>query len=177
MKSPVSFVAHVTRLPRGGLPVVVEADAEQREALAREHGLVSVETYRADVLVTAWKRHGVSVKGKVEADITQNCVVTLDPVEQHISEEVSGLYFPEDSRIGREGFESGGEIILDPEGPDAPETFTGDTIDVGALAEEFFALAIDPYPRKPGVRLETAQDVEEAKDSPFAKLARLQRKS
>jgi uncharacterized metal-binding protein YceD (DUF177 family) len=176
VKSPVSFLAHVTRLPRGGLPVAIEADAEEREALAREHSLVSVESYRADLLVTAWKRHGVSVKGKVEADITQNCVVTLEPVGQHISEDVSGLYFPEDSRIGREGFETGGEIILDPEGPDAPETFTGDTIDVGALAEEFFALAIDPYPRKPGVTLERAQE-EEAKESPFAKLARLQRKS
>ena len=37
--------------------------------------------------------------------------------------------------------------MLDAEGPDSPETFTGDTIDVGALAEEFFGLAIDPYPR------------------------------
>jgi uncharacterized metal-binding protein YceD (DUF177 family) len=176
VKSPVSFVAHVTRLPRGGLPVVLAADAEQREALAREHGLVSVESYRTELLVTAWKRHGVSVKGKVEADITQNCVVTLDPVGQHISEEVSGLFFPEDSRIGREGFETGGEIILDPEGADAPETFSGDTIDVGALAEEFFALAIDPYPRKPGVELETPSEGD-AQESPFAKLARLQEKS
>ena len=48
---------------------------------------------------------------------------------------------------------SGGEIVLDADGPDGPETFAGDTIDVGALAEEFFALAIDPYPRKPGVDL------------------------
>jgi uncharacterized metal-binding protein YceD (DUF177 family) len=176
VKSPVSFIAHVTRLPRGGLPVVVEADAEQRSALAREHGLVSVERYHADLLVTAWKRHGVSVSGKVEADITQSCVVTLDPVEQHISEAVSGLFFPEGSRIGREGFETGGEIILDPEGPDAPETFAGDTIDVGALAEEFFGLAIDPYPRKPGVALDAGQPEPESMPSPFAALARLQRK-
>jgi uncharacterized metal-binding protein YceD (DUF177 family) len=175
VKSPVSFIAHVTRLPRGGLPVVVEADAGQREALAREHGLVSVERYHVDLLVTAWKRHGVSVKGKVEGDITQSCVVTLEPVVQHISEEVSGLYFPEESRIGRDGFETGGEIILDPEGPDSPETFTGDTIDVGALAEEFFGLAIDPYPRKPGVQVEAPPEAD-APESPFAELARLQGK-
>ena len=29
-----------------------------------------------------------------------------------------------------------GEILVDPEGPDAPEVFSGDRIDVGALAEE-----------------------------------------
>ena len=43
---------------------------------------------------------------------------------------------------------------LDAEGPDSPETFSGETIDVGALAEEFFGLAIDPYPRKEGVSLD-----------------------
>jgi hypothetical protein len=47
-------------------------------------------------------------------------------------------------------------MVLDAEGPDAPETFSGDSIDVGALAEEFFALAVDPYPRKAGVSLESA---------------------
>jgi hypothetical protein len=33
--SPVSFDAHVARLPRNGLPVVIEADAAQRAELAR----------------------------------------------------------------------------------------------------------------------------------------------
>ena len=41
-KSPVSFVAHVARLPQKGLPVKIEADAAQRAALAVEHELVSV---------------------------------------------------------------------------------------------------------------------------------------
>jgi len=154
-KSPVSFVAHVARLPHGGLPVTIEADAAQRQALAREHGLLSVEGYRADLLVTPWKRHGVKVTGKVEADITQACVVTLDPVQAHIDEAVEGLFLPDDSKLGRLGFEGGGEILLDAEGPDSPETFQGDSVDVGALAEQFFGLAIDPYPRKPGASLQT----------------------
>jgi hypothetical protein len=47
-------------------------------------------------------------------------------------------------------------MVLDPEGPDAPESFTGTSIDVGALAEQFFALGIDPYPRKEGVELPEA---------------------
>ena len=47
LRSPVSFVANVARLPQRGLPVVVEADQRQREALAAEHELLSVESYRA----------------------------------------------------------------------------------------------------------------------------------
>lgn len=159
-KSPVSFEAHVARLPQNGLPVVIEADEAQREALAKAHGLLSVEKYRADLLVTAWKRHGVKVAGRVEADITQACVVSLEPLEAHIGEEVEGLFLPDDSKLGRLGFGSGGEIMIDADGPDSPELFSGDMIDVGELAEQFFGLAIDPYPRKPDVSLDTSDETE-----------------
>lgn len=172
--SPVSFQAHVLRLPKAGLPVVIEADERQRRALAEAHGLLSVERWRADLLVTGWKRNGVKVAGSVTADIVQECVATLDPLPATIESDVSGLFFPEDSRIGRDGFSHGGEIVLDPEGDDAPETFTGSTIDVGALAEEFFGLAIDPYPRKPDAAVPTASGPPaEDKPSPFAGLARI----
>jgi hypothetical protein len=170
-KSPVSFMAHVARLPQNGLPVVIEADESQRQALAVEYDLLSVEAYRAELLVKPWKRHGVKVAGRVEADITQACVVTLDPVAAHIDEEVEGLFLPDDSKLGRLGFEGGGEILLDAEGPDSPETFHGDAIDVGALAEQFFGLAIDPYPRKPGVALE-ADTGTEAEESEFQRKLR-----
>ena len=157
-KSPVSFKTNIARLPQRGMPVVIEADARQREALAAAHDLVSVERYRAELLVSPWKRNGVKVAGTVEAEITQECVVTLEPVKNTISEVVEGLFLPADSKLGRLGFDGGGEILLDAEGPDSPETFSGDTIDVGALAEEFFGLAIDPYPRKPGASLPGADD-------------------
>jgi hypothetical protein len=152
--SPVSFNVNVARLPQKGMPVVIEADAKQLAALAEEHGVLSVKNFRAELHIGSWKRNGVKVSGVVTADIEQACVVTLDPLEAHIEEEVSALFLPEDSKLGRMGFEGGGEIVLDAEGPDSPEIFSGDTIDVGALAEEFFGLAIDPYPRKSGASLE-----------------------
>lgn len=156
--SPVSFKANVARLPAKGLPVVIEADERQREALAGEHGLEKVESYRAELMVTPWKRNGIKVAGRVTADIVQACVVSLEPVETHMDEEVSALFWPEDSKLGRQGFSSAGEMVLDAEGPDSPETFSGDMIDVGALAEEFFGLAIDPYPRKKGVLLPSPEE-------------------
>ena len=151
VRSPVSFVINVARLPQRGMPVHIDADEEQRFALAEIHGLEQVDSFVADLLVTTWKRNGVKVKGNVEATIVQNCVVTLEPVRNQVNEEIDTVYLPEDSKLGREGFGMGGEIVLDAEGPDSPEVFSGDTIDVGALAEEFFGLGIDPYPRKQGV--------------------------
>jgi Large ribosomal RNA subunit accumulation protein YceD len=176
--SPVSFEANVARLPHKGMPVIIDADAAQRERLAADHGLLSVESWRAELLVEPWKRNGVKVSGHVDADITQQCVVTLEPLAARISEEVSGLYFPEDSKIGRLGFHAAGEVHLDAEGPDSPETFTGETIDVGALAEEFFGLAIDPYPRSEGASVAAAGAPDDAGDHGplYEKLDSLRRK-
>ena len=175
--SPVSFHAHVARLPRNGLPVVIEADAAQRAELARVHGLESVGAFRVELLVSPWKRNGVKVEGRVSARITQACVVTLEPVEAVIDEAVAATFLPEDSKLGREGFGLAGEILIDADGPDSPETFAGDRIDVGALAEEFFGLAIDPYPRKVRASLDTAPDQPGGSDEMRSKLAALLPKS
>jgi uncharacterized metal-binding protein YceD (DUF177 family) len=178
--SPVSFKAFVTRLPQKGMPVAIDADEKQRKALAAEHGLLSVERFHAELLVAPWKRNGVKVSGHVEADITQECVVTLEPLTATISEEVDSLFLPADSKLGRLGFGEGGEVHVDAEGPDSPETFTGDTIDIGALAEEFFALAIDPYPRKPGAALaseDEGQDLQQAESPLQEKLRQLRGKT
>jgi hypothetical protein len=152
--SPVSFKVNVARLPQKGMPVTIEADEKQLAALAQEHGVLAVKNFRADLHVGSWKRNGVKVSGVVIADIVQTCVVTLEPLDAHVEEDVSALFLPDDSKLGRLGFEGGGEIMLDAEGPDSPEIFSGDIIDVGALAEEFLGLAIEPYPRKSGVSLE-----------------------
>ena len=152
-RSPVSCPLGVNRLPAKGTTVTIEADAAQRAALARVHGLLSVESFRAELLARPWKGDGVEVTGHVEADVTQACVVTLEPLLARIDEAVSAVFVPEGSRLARVVGESG-EILLDAEGDDPPEAFEGESVDVGALAEEFFALGIDPYPRKAGAELE-----------------------
>lgn len=146
--SPIALPVNVARLPHRGLPVVIQPDEEQRRTLAEIHGLDGVPAFRADLEVTAWKRHGVRVSGRVSATVAQTCVVTLEPMENTVDEEIDAVFLPDSSKLGREGFGQGGEIVLDPEGDDSPETFSGDWIDVGALAEQFFGLGIDPYPRK-----------------------------
>ncbi|HEU4986032.1 MAG TPA: DUF177 domain-containing protein [Rhizobiaceae bacterium] len=151
--SPVAFPVNVQRLPQKGMPVTIVADDEQRKALADAHGLVSVDGFRSDLTIRPWKKDGVRVSGTVKADIVQTCVVTLDPLEAHIEEEISAIFVPEGSSLARDPIE-GGEMVLDAEGPDSPETFRGETIDVGGLAEEFFELAIDPYPRKADATVE-----------------------
>jgi uncharacterized metal-binding protein YceD (DUF177 family) len=178
MTSPVSFPVQVSRLPKKGMPVTIEADEAQREALARVHSLLSVRQYRVTLDVVGWKKGGVKVEGRVRAEIEQACVVTLEPVPEHIDQSVSAIYLPEGSSLALPRQSTEGEIILEAEGDDGPEIFSGDTIDVGQLAEEFFALAINPYPRKAGANLPSGSDQDEEKRGPlYEKLRALQNKS
>ncbi|UUP19138.1 hypothetical protein NTH_03628 [Nitratireductor thuwali] len=160
-KSPVSYPFRVSRLARKGTDLTITADADQRAGLAKAHGLLSVERFDAEIAVRPWKADGVRVKGEVFADIVQECVVTLDPLPARIAQDFEALFIPEDSRLARQEWRDG-EIVIEAEGADLPEPFSGDTIDLGAVAEEFFALAIDPYPRKKGT--EIASKAESATD-------------
>lgn len=174
--SPVSFPVHVARLPGKGMTVTIDADGDQRAALARAHDLTAVERFRADLDVTAWKKGGIKVSGRVKARIVQACIVTLEPVEETVDEEVSALFLPEGSKLAVPRTPEG-EIILDAEGEDGPELFSGDTVDVGQLAVEFFALGINPYPRRPGVVVDPADGSGAERRGPlFDKLQALKKK-
>jgi uncharacterized metal-binding protein YceD (DUF177 family) len=176
---PISHPVSVARLPQKGMPVRLNASEKECGALALAHDLQAVESFHADLLVSKWRRDGVRITGTVTCDIVQTCSITLEPLPAHIKSEVDALFVPETSKLARPKIDEDGEMILDADGPDAPETFLGDQLDVGAIAEEFFALAIDPYPRKEGAALELSVQPEEIasdKVSPFARLADFKQK-
>lgn len=164
-------VGHISVNP---VTVHLEADAAELTELARLWGVVEVKSLDADLQMTRWKKDGVRLKGKVNARIVQSCVVTLDPVESQIEEELDQIFVPEGSKLARIVANDVAEMVLDPEGPDSPETFVGDSIDAGAVVSEFAALAIDPYPRKQGVEfvdhLESDAEQPSARPNPFAVL-------
>ena len=165
-KSPVSYEVNVRNLPAKGVTVTFAADPNQCGELARLHGLLSVEQFSAELAVRPWKKDGVQVLGRVQADFTQACIVTLEPLPARIDEEVSAILVPEGSRLSRIDDETV-ELVIQAEGDDLPEVFSGDSVDVGALAEEFFELAIDPYPRKEGSGLELPVQGEETDAGPL----------
>ncbi|GAC1042614.1 YceD family protein [Rhizobium sp. No.120] len=172
-ETPFSYPVKVGHISANPVDVHIEADDRELVGLAALWNVLSVGKLEADLKISRWKRDGVRIKGNVKAKIVQACVVTLEPVESDIDEDFEHIFVPEDSKLARAPSVDAGEMILDPDGPDLPETFTGDTIDAGAVVAEFAALAIDPYPRKPGVEFEahiedTGED--DRKPSPFAVL-------
>jgi len=63
------------------------------------------------------------------------------------------------------------EITVDLDAEDPPDEADGDVVDLGAYVVETLALALDPFPRKPGAVFEAPE--EKPSISPFAALARL----
>ena len=172
--TPFSYPVKVGHISANPVEVTISADAGERAGLAKLWSILEVKALTATFEVRRWKRDGVRLKGRVTADIVQACVVTLDPVESHIDEPVEVVFVPEGSKLARLPLASeSGEMLLDPDGPDAPEIFSGDSIDAGEVAAEHVALAIDPYPRKADTGFAghiESTDKDDPKPSPFAVL-------
>lgn len=153
------------------LPFEIAPEPEEAVAIARFLGLAAPPSLRFCGELVPAGADGWRVEGRLTADLVQSCVVTLDPVAQQIDQAVAREYVPE------EDYRPPAEIDLDPDAEDDPDPF-GNVIDPGLLAIESLALALDPYPRKPGEAFEpeTAQEAEERRqDNPFAVLSRLKK--
>lgn len=160
----------------------IEATESERRKLALRLELESIDRLTATVRLRA-VRGGqmIRVSGRLEADVVQTCVVSLDPVPAHVEEEFEALFAPE-SLIDDPGAEI--DIDLNESDEDAPEPMVGNRIDIGELTAQHLSLGLDPYPRAQSAAFEgygeapeeeaAAAEPEEAeKPNPFAVLERL----
>ena len=165
-----SSVVRLEELDRGPARRKLEAGAAEREALARRFDLLSLDSLVADVeLRRAPGGSLVLVEGRFAADVVQKCAVTLEPAPCRVEESVSEFYGPPGRGPDRN------------EDEEPPEPFDGDGIDVGELVAQRLSLALEPYPRAPGVE-EAISDAGAgesgvARRNPFAELAKLRKKS
>jgi uncharacterized metal-binding protein YceD (DUF177 family) len=157
-------------------PMTFEIAAAQPDfaAIARHLGVASLEALKASYSLS---RNGdrVKLEGKITAALHQTCVVTLEAFPVALKVPVKLDFVPEAELATLAAGDTGEgeidiEVLLNEEDP--PEPIVDGVIDLGAITLEFLALALDPYPRKPGVSFdETAPEA--APESPFAALARL----
>ena len=168
------MVAHI---PDTGLHRKLEASAAERQAVAEVAGLREVLSVQASFDVVPKSGGRVHVTGHVRARVGQTCVVTLDPIESEIDEEIDLIFAPEaEARRLADLIEEGQDDAEPPEVADPPEAIVNGIIDLGRLATDALFLAVDPYPRKPGAVFETEVIAPDPADNPFAALKALQDK-
>jgi uncharacterized metal-binding protein YceD (DUF177 family) len=131
--------------------LVVEASETERAAVARRLGIVQVGSLVCRFALRRWEGATVQALGTLTASVTQICVVSMEPFDSAVSEEFEVRFVPEGSEAEEIDLEAPDEI-----------PYAGGSIDLGEAAVEQLALALDPFPRKPGAVVpEAAQDAVE----------------
>lgn len=154
----------------------VEASATERSAVARRLSLVSLDRLAAVLRIRRSDGQGViSVAGRFEAEVTQTCVVSLQPLDRHLAEDFSVRYWLAPADGGETG-----TVDVDAAVDDPPETLGPDGLDLGETVVQQLAIALDPYPRGADAVLGTLEwggkkGDEAVKESPFDGLKSLRR--
>jgi uncharacterized metal-binding protein YceD (DUF177 family) len=170
-RDPWRALVNVAQIPDGGLHREIEADAAARAAMAEIAGVRDIAAVRAAFDLSHRSGGRVHVAGRVQAKVGQTCVVTLEPIESEIDEEVDLLFASSDEIAAQTDVDDDdGESAV----PDAPEPIENGMIDLGRLATDVLFLAIDPYPRKQGAVFEPQVAAVDPEDHPFAALKALQ---
>jgi len=169
---PLSRPVPVSDLLRGDVvSLTIDADDDERRALADFLGIPEVKSLVARVKLRAEPGRRFVLDGTVAADLVQSCVVTLEPVETHVEGPIRRVYL--DTPPDKE------DADLDPFDDDAPDLIEGGMIDAGAAVCEYTALEMEPYPRaKDAPAVENTApngdgETEAPKNNPFAVLAKL----
>lgn len=145
----------------------ISATAEEHAALARRFGLLALE--RLDARVSLRRAEGgtlLHLAGHLVADVTQACVVTLDPVSSHLEQDFTVIY-------GRMPDEA--DVSIEVDDDSAREPWPEGPLDIGEAVAQELALALDPYPHAAGAVLEPERAESDAPErvNPFSALAKL----
>lgn len=120
----------------------IVANAAERARLAERFGLVALDGLTA-VLHLRRSRSGLLyLRGRIEADVVQPCVVTLEPVRSQVAESFAVTF-------GTSRRSTANDVVIAVDEQDPPEELIDGRIDLGEAVVQQLAVALDPYPRAP----------------------------
>lgn len=165
--SEFSRLIRIDRVTAQPLRTTVEASAEERQRLAQRFDLVVLDRLAADVTLQRVGGDLIRLDAGFEAEFSQSCVVTLDPVSGRITDSFSLLYGPprdEQTEIDIKVDEAVFEPLM------------SEFIDVGEAVAQELSLALPQFPRLPDAAVEPAEALQ-VLGGPFTALERLRRSS
>ena len=167
---PLVHSYNLARLGNAGDEVRFAAEAEALAQVARWAGIPSVEKFevRVELKKLAPNRFGLTFH--LLADVTQSCVVTLEPVPGHMERSFSRELVFVGPQRHHKPVEAESETLLDSGEEEGPEEIESLHIDLAAPVLEEFALSLDPYPRAPGVEFTPKSPASDRSENPFAVL-------
>lgn len=116
----------------------IKASEAELAAVAERLDLPALGSLEAELTIKRGRGDLIHVTGELKASLSQTCVVSLEDFPVTVTEAVDADFTDSD-------------IAPDPEDPEAPEPVVNGKIDLGELVVQCLSLALDPFPRKPGV--------------------------
>ncbi len=168
---PFEHLFDLRDLGRGVAEARVEARGDDLARIARWADIRAVRSFGATIDLRRHSATRFALDGVLDAEIVQDCVVTLEPIHSRISRTVHReLHLTE--TVHRKPHES---IPLGVGAGDdeVPEEIDSLTYDLAAPLLEELVLAIDPYPRAQNVEFAAPPEPEARPESPFAVLKSL----
>lgn len=180
-KSEIERIIDLDRMGNQGTALEIVTTDGERAALAKRFGFLALPAFSARVTVDRRPGGQVVVEGRLKGRLVQACILSLEPVTQEL-DDAFRLVFAQN--LAEERDPESGEALLNAQA-DAPEPLAGNMLDVGEIVAEQLSLTADPYPRKPGIKLEDVlpkprgggrRGPPEQRRHPFAGLAALKDK-
>ena len=168
---PYSLPFELTALSERGAELSLLLDSAERSRIAAWLGAIDLPRLAATVRLSRMDDGVYRYEADLTAEVVQACVVTLEPVPSVHAGTAVRLFRVRAKPSRRQKQEA--EVDLAADDDEAPEVLSSSLLDVAAPVLEELSLMLAPYPRAPGVKFEAPKDEPEAKDSPFAVLAKL----
>ena len=147
--------------------IEIVTTADERIALAKRYALVSLDALAAHLSVRSDVVGEIVVEGRLQAEVVQECVVTLEPVRETVDAPIDQSYTPGQPNLAA-------DLVIGPGDIEPPEPVVDDSIDLGELVAQSLSVSLNPYPRAPDAAEQADQYLADARqDGPFAALAKL----
>ncbi len=157
-------------VPKAGKTIRVQATATEIAQIVAHLDLASCEQLSADLTLVPIRGDMLHVTGRMQAAVHQTCIISLEAFSVSISVAIDVRFAPPEKL----GPISKAEVERSLEDEDPPEPLEGGALDIWALVIDHLAVALDPYPRKPGVEMPQG-DALQGTENPFAALAALKK--
>jgi hypothetical protein len=154
----------------------IEATPQERIQLAELFKIKSLDSFSFDYTLKPALLDRAELTGEIHAELTQACVLTLEPVSERVDETVSVECWPQEQIVAENASGNDDDPLAIPEDPPVP--IVDGRIDVGAVGAEILASAINPYPRRNDAEFDwqDPRDADGQASGPFADLAKLKPK-
>ena len=150
----------LSRLGDTAASYVITASAEECHHLASRFDLLSLNNLVVDLQLSHGEEpQSYILKGELDADIVQACIITLQDVSNHVHMSINTILLPSEHGV----FQGDQEMDEDKD----YEPLYGDKVELGEIAAQHLALALDHYPRHPSVPQEKTSFGDAAEQPPI----------